>query len=171
MKQGVIQYLACPNCGGEIRVLKTVAQEEDEILEGALQCVACVKEFPIVVGVPRFADLASVEPEKAATASSFGFEWKHFTQEDERYGDQFLGWITPVTPEFFKDKVVLDGGCGRGRHMLLAASWGARDVVGVDLSPAVESAFAATRGAPNMHVVQADVCHLPFKQSFDYAYS
>ena len=171
MKPGLIEYLACPNCGGEIRVLKTVLQESVEILEGALGCVACANEFPINGGVPRFADLESVEPEKAATASSFGFEWKHFTQEDERYSDQFLGWITPVTPEFFKDKVVLDGGCGKGRHMLLAASWGARAVVGVDLSHAVESAFAATRGAANMHVVQADVCHLPFKHAFDYAYS
>lgn len=171
MKHGLIQYLACPNCEGEIRVAKTISQEGSEILEGALQCVACAKEFPIVGGVPRFADLESVEPEKAATASSFGFEWKHFTQEDERYGEQFLGWITPVTPEFFKDKVVLDGGCGKGRHMLLAASWGARAVVGVDLSHAVESAFAATRSAANMHVVQADVCHLPFKRAFDYAYS
>ena len=171
MKQGLIQYLACPNCGGEIRVAKTVSQEREEVLEGVLACVACAHEFPIHGGVPRFADLERVEPEKAATASSFGFEWKHFTQQDERYGDQFLGWITPVTPEFFKDKVVLDGGCGKGRHMLLAAHWGARAVVGVDLSQAVESAFAATRGAANMHVVQADVCHLPFKQAFDYAYS
>jgi SAM-dependent methyltransferase len=171
MKQGLIPYLACPDCGGEIRVTKTVSLGGLEIFDGALACVGCAKEFPIVGGVPRFADLESVEPEKAATASSFGFEWKHFTQEDERYGDQFLGWITPVTPEFFKDKVVLDGGCGKGRHMLLAASWGARAVVGVDLSHAGESAFAATRGAENMHVVQADVCHLPFKQSFDYAYS
>jgi SAM-dependent methyltransferase len=151
--------------------LKTGSQEGEEILEGVLDCTSCSKQFPIVGGVPRFADLASVDPEKAAIASSFGFEWKHFTQEDERYGDQFLGWITPVTPDFFKDKVVLDGGCGKGRHTLLAASWGARDVVGVDLCEAVESAFAATRSAANMHVVQADICRLPLKQAFDYAYS
>jgi uncharacterized protein YbaR (Trm112 family) len=107
MKHGLIEYLACPNCGGEIRVSKTVSQEADEVLEGVLACAGCADEFPIVAGVPRFADLGSVEPEKAATASSFGFEWKHFTQQDERYGDQFLGWITPVTPE-------LGGACGLG---------------------------------------------------------
>ena len=171
MKRRLIQYLACPDCSGEIRVLNELAKDGAEILEGALECGTCVKQFPIVGGVPRFADLASVDPEKAAIASSFGFEWKHFTQEDERYGDQFLGWITPVTPAFFNDKVVLDGGCGKGRHTSLAASWGARDVVGVDLSEAVESAFAATRDAANMHVVQADICKLPLKQAFDYAYS
>ena len=139
--------------------------------EGTLECAGCTKQFPIVRGVPRFADLEGVDPEKAATASSFGFEWQHFTQQDERYGDQLLGWIAPVKPEFFKNKVVLDGGCGKGRHMLLASSWGARDVVGVDLSDAVESAFAATRESSNVHVVQADICHLPLKSAFDYAFS
>jgi SAM-dependent methyltransferase len=55
--------------------------------------------------------------------------------------------------------------------MLLAAEWGARDVIGVDLSDAVESAFAATRASSNMHVVQADLCRLPVARVFDYAYT
>ena len=171
MKPGLLDYLACPACEGDIRVLQADAQDETGIVEGTLECAGCTKQFPIVRGVPRFADLEGVDPEKAATASSFGFEWQHFTQQDERYGDQLLGWIAPVKPEFFKNKVVLDGGCGKGRHMLLASSWGARDVVGVDLSDAVESAFAATRESSNVHVVQADICHLPLKSAFDYAFS
>ncbi|HKC64378.1 MAG TPA: class I SAM-dependent methyltransferase, partial [Pyrinomonadaceae bacterium] len=158
-------------CGADIRLLSVAKEDNDEILEGDLDCVGCSKHFPIVRGVPRFAELDKIEEDKAATASSFGWEWQHFTQEDERYGDQMLGWIDPVKPEFFKDKVVLDGGCGKGRHMQLAAQWGARDVIGVDLSDAVESAFAATRSAGNMHVVQADLCRLPLKRAFDYAYT
>jgi SAM-dependent methyltransferase len=124
-----------------------------------------------VRGVPRFANLSEIDADKAATASSFGFEWQHFTQHDELYSDQMLGWLSPVRPEFFKDKVILDGGCGKARHTLLAASWGAKDVVGIDLSDAVDSAFAATRGSDNMHIVQADICHLPLAQAFDYAFS
>lgn len=170
MKLRLLDYLACPACGADLTA-KAVSQDETDILEGTLECTGCAKQFPIVRGVPRFADLANVDPEKAAIANSFGFEWQHFTQKDENYGEQLLGWIAPVTPEFFKDKVVLDGGCGKGRHMLLAASWDARDVVGVDLSDAVESAFAATRHANNMHVVQADICKLPLKSAFDYAFS
>jgi SAM-dependent methyltransferase len=92
-------------------------------------------------------------------------------QSDELYADQFLGWIAPVRPEFFQDKVVLEGGCGKGRHTQLTASWGARDVVGVDLSEAVETAFAATRKLKNAHIVQADIYHLPFARVFDYAFS
>ena len=106
-----------------------------------------------------------------ATAANFGWQWQHFTQEDKRYAEQFLGWIAPVTPEFFRDKVVLEGGCGKGRHTQLAARWGAQDVVGVDLSVAVETAFAATRSMPNVHIVQADIYHLPLARKFDYAFS
>ncbi|HEX6716183.1 MAG TPA: methyltransferase domain-containing protein [Pyrinomonadaceae bacterium] len=168
MKLRLLQYLACPTCQGQISLTE---KDAAEILEGTLACVSCGKQFPIRRGVPRFADLEAIQAQKAATAASFGFEWKHFTQEDERYGHQLLGWLSPVTPEFFKGKVVLDGGCGKGRHLQLAATWGAKDIVGVDLSDAVDSAFAATRDTNNIHVVQADICHLPLRQAFDYAFS
>lgn len=140
-------------------------------MEGALGCASCASSFPITGGIPRFANLADVETDKQATAEGFGWQWKHFTHHDERYAEQFLGWIAPVTPEFFRDKVVLEGGCGKGRHTLLAAQWGAREVVGVDLSEAVDTAFAATRSEPNAHIVQADIFRLPLAQKFDYAFS
>lgn len=148
-----------------------VAKDGHEILEGQLQCSGCERAFPIVRGVPRFANLAEIEIEKAKTALSFGWQWKHFTHHDEKYKKQFLGWLRPVRPEFFKNKIVLDGGCGKGRHVLLAAEWGAREVIGIDLSEAVDTAFAATRGAENIHIVQGDICRLPFAQVFDYAFS
>jgi SAM-dependent methyltransferase len=171
MKHGLLEYLACPSCGGEIRLLAVASSEGDEIMDGDLCCAACARHFAVLRGVPRFADLDQLEAEKAATAANFGWQWQHFTQEDERYAEQFLGWIAPVEPDFFKGKVVLEGGCGKGRHTQLAARWGARDVIGIDLSAAVESAFAATRALENAHVVQADIYHLPFRKVFDYAFS
>jgi SAM-dependent methyltransferase len=176
MKERLLQYLACPSCGGEVR-LSAVVETEDargwtEIVEGELQCGGCARRFPVERGVPRFAALGAVEREKAETAANFGWQWRHFTHEDERYAEQFLGWIAPVAPEFFRDKAVLEGGCGKGRHTRLAAGWGARDVIGVDLSEAVETAHAATRDLPNAHVVQADIYSLPLKRrAFDYAFS
>jgi SAM-dependent methyltransferase len=145
--------------------------EGKEIMEGDLRCSSCASSFPIRSGIPRFADPDQVEGDKRATAENFGWQWQHFTQEDARYADQFLGWIAPVTPEFFRDKAVLEGGCGKGRHTQLAARWGALDVVGVDLSFAVETAFAATRSLPNAHIIQADIYRLPLARKFDYAFS
>lgn len=140
-------------------------------MEGALRCSACAASFPITRGIPRFAQLDEIESDKQATAANFGWQWQYFTEEDTRYAEQFLGWIAPVTPEFFRDKVVLEGGCGKGRHTQLAARWGAQDVVGIDLSEAVETAFVATRSLPNAHIIQADIYRLPLARKFDYAFS
>ena len=160
----------CPSCEGtlDLSINKT---EDAEIIEGALRCASCLSSFPITGGIPRFANLETVESDKRATAEGFGWQWQHFTQEDEKYAEQMLGWIAPLTPEFFRDKVVLEGGCGKGRHTQLAARWGAREIIGIDLSAAVETAFAATRSLPNAHIVQADIYHLPLAREFDYAFT
>jgi SAM-dependent methyltransferase len=170
MKERLLQYLSCPSCAAAL-ALAAAEREGAEIIEGTLSCTSCARAWPIERGVPRFAALDSVAKEKAATAAGFGWQWTHFTQADQKYEQQFLGWIAPVRPEFFKDKVVLEGGCGKGRHTQLAAEWAARDVIGIDLSAAVETAFAATRNLPNAHIVQADIYNLPFAREFDYAFS
>ena len=170
MKEKLLSYLACPSCEGSID-LSVTKVEDTEIIEGELRCGSCASSFPITAGIPRFANPDHVESEKRATAAGFGWQWQHFTQMDEKYAEQFLGWIAPVTPEFFSDKVVLEGGCGKGRHTQLAARWGAREVIGIDLSVAVETAFAATRSLPNAHIIQADIYHLPLARKFDYAFS
>ncbi|MDT4966692.1 MAG: hypothetical protein QOJ64_1429 [Acidobacteriota bacterium] len=171
MKPSLLQHLVCPSCSGEIRLLSVELREDEEIIDGDLECASCARHFPIARGVPRFAELSKIESDKAATAANFGWQWQHFTQSDERYDDQFLGWLAPVEPAFFKDKLVLEGGCGKGRHTQLAARWGVTDIIGIDLSAAVETAYRATRHLANAHIVQADIYHLPFARKFDYACS
>src|SRR6266550_1677001 len=171
MKRKLLDYLNCPDCAAQLELTDVVVTEGQEIMQGRLTCIACKSAFPIVRGVPRFVSSEQLEADKAATAESFGWQWQHFTHTDELYADQFLGWIAPVAPEFFQNKIVLEGGCGKGRHTELAARWGAREVVGVDLSAAVETAFAATRKLENAHIIQADLYHLPLARAFDYAFS
>ena len=171
VKRKLLDYLICPACAGAIQLSSVERSDDSEILEGQLACASCAQTSPIIRGVPRFARPETVAPDKAATAENFGWQWQHFVQADARYADQFLGWLAPVTPDFFAGKLVLEGGCGKGRHTQLAANWGAREVIGVDLSDAVETAFAATRDLPNAHIVQADIYQLPFARSFDYAFS
>jgi SAM-dependent methyltransferase len=171
MKEKLLELLACPTCGGDILLAYASKYDDKEIIEGVLTCKKCTREYRIVRGVPRFVDLTKIEEDKAETAENFGWQWTHFTQEDEKYSDQFLGWLQPVRPDFFKDKIVLEGGCGKGRHTKLAAGWGAKEVVGIDLGDGVESSFALTRSLPNVHIVQGDIFKLPFKRTFDYAFS
>ena len=85
-------------------------------------------------------------------------------------------WIWPIEPAFFKDKLVLDAGCGIGRHAFFAAAYGAKEVIGIDLSDAVDTAFENVGHLPNAHIVQADIYDPPFRRAtaggdFDFIYS
>ncbi len=171
MKEKLLLLLACPICGGDILLAYASKYDDREIIEGVLTCKKCDREYKVIRGVPRFADLGKIEEDKAATAENFGWQWTNFTQEDPKYNEQFLGWLQPVKKEFFEGKVVLEGGCGKGRHTKLAAEWGAAEVVGIDLGDGVESAFELTRNMPNAHIVQGDIFKLPLKKAFDYAFS
>ena len=75
------------------------------------------------------------EKEKKKTQDSFGFEWTVYSSvRDER--DRGYALEGGLTPEFFKDKLVMDAGCGYGRHSRVVHEFGA-EVVGIDLSVAV----------------------------------
>ena len=169
MKPSIVSLLACPACGHTFDIVAEKV-EVSEVIDGSLVCQGCTSRFPIVRGVPRF--LRNVlNAEEKATADAFGYEWTHYSALTEADKKEFLAWIAPLIPADFKDQVVLDAGCGKGRHIFLAAQFGARTVVGVDLSDAVEAAFRNTLDLPNVHVIQADILDLPFKRPFDLAYS
>lgn len=146
-----------------------------EIFTGTLTCQSCRRAYPIQRGVPRMHPSVLSDLEKK-TAAAFGWEWQEFVELHQEYEAQFLDWIHPIQPEFFRDKVILDAGCGIGRHTYHAAHYGAREVVAMDLGPAVETAYANAGALPNVHVVQGDINHPPFKRfraggPFDFIYS
>jgi SAM-dependent methyltransferase len=167
LRETALEYLACPDCGSDLQ-LQAATREGDHVMEGRLTCVDG-HAFAIRAGVPRFA--TDVDETETRTADAFGWEWTHYRELAARYRQQFVDWIRPVGPEFFHGKAVLEGGCGKGRHTALAAEFGARAVLAMDLSRAVDAAFANTRDMPAVHIVQADLKRPPAKQVFDYAFS
>lgn len=168
MKPSLLEHLACPACHGGLDLAAAVSRGA-EVMEGELHCRRCQIAYPVRRGVPRFVAPAG---EASRTAAAFGWEWKVFSRIDDHHERQFLDWIAPAGPETFRGRVVLEGGCGKGRHTRLAAHYGARAVIGVDLSEAVDVAFDNTRGDPAAHIVQADLLRLPVKPgSCDYAFS
>ena len=168
MKIGLLSLLACPQCRNRFEV---AAERSDgpEIIEGHLVCQGCQASYPITRGIPRFLP-PDLTPAKKATAAAFGYEWTHYSELTDADRLEFLDWIKPLDPGAFAGRVVLDVGCGKGRHIFLSAKFQAREVVGIDLSDAVESAFQNTRHLPNVHVVQADAYNMPFADPFDLAY-
>lgn len=174
MKPKLAELLACPCCAGELQLMVDRA-EGSEVLEGTLTCRGCGRPYPITGAIPRLLpqEMSAVQER---TASAFGWQWKEFTEMHPGYEAQFLDWIHPIQPSFFRGKLILDAGCGIGRHAYMGAHYGARNIIAMDLSEAVDTAYANIGHMPNAHVVQADVYHPPFRRSheegpFDFVYS
>ena len=169
MKPRLLELLACPACRGDL-TLRADQVTDGEIVTGALACAPCRASYPIAAGIPRFTG-------QDAYAESFGDEWHRFrtVQIDSLNGttesqDGFRR-KTGLTPEELRGRLVLDAGVGAGRYAEVMARWGA-EVVGVDLTRAVDAAAQNLRGYPAAHLVQADIFALPFRdETFDVAYS
>lgn len=169
MKPGLLEYLACPGCGGALGCESALA-EGREVIEGTLRCVACGAAFPVRGGIPR---LLRDEPSAAerATAWAFGTQWRLLGLSDA-FRAEFESYLAPLAPSDLSGLAILDAGCGAGKFTLAAAEAGARLVIGVDLSEAVEVAHRHLRHLPNAHVVQASIYQLPFRPgAFDLVFS
>lgn len=168
MKERLASLLACPDCKGDLALVATASAAGD-VETGSLRC-GCGRQWPIVGGIPRFV------PDDAYVGS-FSYQWNAHarTQFDDarrtESADTFrekTGW----SDADLAGGVVLEAGCGSGRFLDVASRMGAREVVGIDLSLATEAAWRNLASRPNVHVIQADVFRLPFREgTFDAIYS
>jgi SAM-dependent methyltransferase len=153
-----IPSLRCPACHRPLAAL-----------DGGVALGCGDHRFPVRDGVPRFVSDDSY-------AGNFSFEWQvhrrtQFDDELRRESEETFRLKTGFTPELLRGKRVLDVGVGAGRFSDVAARWGA-DVVGIDISYAVESARENLARYPTAQVIQADIFQLPFVDaSFDYVFS
>jgi len=142
----------------------------NEIREGSLTCDKCGQVYPIVRYVPRFiaSDLYT---------RSFSVEWNIFSRTQLDRGPREESRKTFVEKTGFslaqlKRKTILDAGCGMGRFSEIASRVGSATVVGMDLSRAVDAAYANIGSRKNVHIVQADISNPPFlPESFDVIFS
>jgi SAM-dependent methyltransferase len=168
MKRSLVRQLCCPSCAGDLE-LTSWPGTPAEIESGELLCSSCGCLYPIVRAIPRFVPTDNY-------AGTFGLQWNRFrqTQLDSYTGTHITqsrfavesGWSEAA----LAGAAVLDAGCGAGRFAEVALSWGAQ-VFAVDYSTAVDACWANLRHHPGVHVVQADIYALPFREAnFDYVY-
>lgn len=169
MKPEALKFLVCPTCRTELE-LKTQFRDGVEVIVGHLLCRDCGKGYPIVQGVPRFVSAD-------AYASSFGYQWNRFrtvqldsmngTNESETSLEATTGW----KGEDYRNRLVLDAGVGAGRFAEIVVRKGG-EVVGIDLTTAIDAAYANIGRHERVHLIQADIFAMPFrKETFDLAYA
>jgi len=106
------------------------------------------------------------------TAEAFGWQWHAFADQLPTFREEFLEWLAPLTPGDFCGKRVLDAGCGKGRHLPLAAEFGAVQIIGLDISTAVDVARGHTSRLHNVDLVQGDLLAPPIAEgAVDLIYS
>lgn len=110
-------------------------------------------------------------------SSNFGKQWSIFskTQLDSYskipISEKRFFKSTNWNKNEIKNKLTLDVGCGAGRFAEVALKEGA-NLIAIDYSNSVKSAYKNLSSFPNFSVIQADIYHLPFKNEiFDYVYS
>lgn len=168
MKKELLDYIVCPSCGSPFDC-QDKKRENEEIIEGILKCNKCKRIFPIKESIPQILP-SFLSKEVKRTSKLFDYEWQRFPKLTNVYQKQFLDWIYPIQPDFFNNKIVLDAGCGKGRHLYWSAKFGAKIVIGIDVGESVKTAYQNTKNLPNVHVLQADISCLPFRNIFDYIY-
>jgi len=159
------RLLACPDCGGAAGVPGSGGEA------GRLECAACGRVFPVERGAARMLPRGALDGRARRTRAGFAWEWERYPgalEEDRRV---FLE-ETQITAPDWRDKLVLDAGCGMGRYAEIALALGA-EVIALDLSDALfrlSPKLGGTEG--KLHLVQGDLLHPPLKpETFDIVYS
>ncbi len=93
-------------------------------------------------------------------------QWKMFDDEETFL---FKDWIYPHALSDFKDKAVLEAGCGGGQHAAMIAPY-ARQITAVDLNT-VDIAKEKLISFHNITFIEADIATMNLREEFDIVFS
>lgn len=165
----LLAILRCPKCQSKFNCLGEKFNDHGSIIEGKLICEQCSNEYPIIRSIPRFVPMDNY-------ATSFGYQWNLFkyTQLDiyskTKESEQRFYSETVWSPSSMKGNWILDAGCGSGRFLEVCSRSDCQ-VVGVDISSAIDAAGELLKDRQNIHLVQASIYELPFAEGvFDKCY-
>lgn len=116
--------------------------------------------------------LTPSETDQSRTKSAYGLQWNRFRIVRPEEDRATFRNRTGLAPADLAGTAVLDGGCGMGRYLRVAAEGGPRLLVGMDLSEAVRAARDLTADLPGVALVRGDLLRPPFAAGgFDHIYS
>ncbi len=114
----------------------------------------------------------NLEEIKKRTGNVYGPLWKRFKKINNLEAIKLLKNRLPIK-DLFKNKSVLDAGCGGGRYSYAIRKLGAKKVMGVDYGDLGLKIARANYGkTKNLSFKKGNVLNLPFKNnSFDVVFS
>lgn len=168
MYEEYLNLLACPSCGGDIKLKEAEKKNKGRIKSGQLVCEACDILYPIENFIPRFVSSDNY-------ADNFGFQWNLYAeaQYDSKLGmpmSKSRFFESTNWPSNLEGELILEAGCGAGRFTEIALATGAT-VISFDYSNAVDANYKMNGSNPNLLVVQGDIFSPPVKKhAFDRLY-
>jgi ubiquinone/menaquinone biosynthesis C-methylase UbiE/uncharacterized protein YbaR (Trm112 family) len=161
MQHSLLPLLTAPEGGGAL-ALTVVRQDDGDVIEGTLTD-ASGRVYPIEDGIPRLLPSALVAAQKSEMAAR---DAQVEDYDRMAFLKAFGGFEIPLTVRTLgigRADRLLEAGCGTGR-MTQSFARIALDMVAIDFS--FESLRVNRRkliqaGVKNVHLVQADLCHLP----------
>jgi SAM-dependent methyltransferase len=169
MKPEFAEYLVCPECGCGLDVSVT-EEASGQIKTGTLTCRVAGHQFPITKFVPRFVDADKYADTFSRQRLYVRRHFKYYVRDTS--GDEQFARTTGFATDQIGNGLTLEVGCGYGRFVDVVQRLGGT-IVGIDLSThSIELAQDFVGLRPNVHLVQADLFHLPFKRdTFERIYS
>jgi len=191
------EFLICTNCSNSLKLnIFERFENSERIKEGLLKCT-CGMWFPIINGVPRLlqgrlrnlfykhhkyfikkyrdklgnSDSFESDIIQERTAYIHDIDIKKPSEKFKNFDQSFKDWISPISPAFFKEKIILDVGCRIGINSYFSGKFGAKFVIGIDIGETVETAYEVNCELENVLIVQADLNNIPTKQIFDFIFS
>jgi len=106
------------------------------------------------------------------TKRSFGYQWLRYRVSDNEENRQHFYRRTGTQPSTLPGQLFFEAGCGMGRYLKVIGEQPGAEVVGLDLSLAVNRARAENRSNPRVHLIQGNILELPLRpECFDHVYS
>jgi uncharacterized protein YbaR (Trm112 family) len=159
MHQWLLDYLCDPVDQSELRLLPGAEISGDRVMKGFLASEGG-RTYSIINGIPRFITDSAL----SASVKSFGDEWNYFNYDGFK-----ANWLMLVnrafgSPEYFRDKLIVDCAAGSGMHTKWMSEYGARHVIALELSDSVDGVMRDNLiGIRNVDVVQCSIDAPPIR--------
>ncbi|MGD9716744.1 MAG: methyltransferase domain-containing protein [Sulfuricurvum sp.] len=157
----LLDFLCDPVSKLPLNLVNEQIDENGNIQSGELR-TSEGKSYPIVNGIPRFTGFVPTQ-----TVESFGDQWNHYNFTDFK-----LQWLTHTvtntfgTPEAFRDKIIVDAGGGSGAQSKWFLEYGAKHVIVLELSHAVDGVIQHNlKDMPNVDIIQCSIDMPPLKEN------